>query len=215
MSSSLATSTLSLETHLSSSPSEQLCYVHCNICDTVLAVRTKYHSTVHHLFSLSFFLSIIDLCFQVSVPYSSLFKTVTVRCGHCSNLLSVNMRALHMQPPPLNPLNFSCNTNSGFFTPSHTQTNLLVSVYISILFNFAYWFLSVWCFRKRSLRVQQLLLRLLPQLLRLLLLLLRHLHRRLIINTKQTQQRKRRFDPEEPTTSFNSHFLSTNVRLIN
>ncbi|KAK8957067.1 Axial regulator YABBY 1 [Platanthera zijinensis] len=53
--------------HLSPPPSDQLCYVHCKFCDTVLAV---------------------------SVPYSSLFKTVTVRCGHCSNLLSVNMRAL-------------------------------------------------------------------------------------------------------------------------
>ncbi|KAL2492029.1 Axial regulator YABBY 1 [Abeliophyllum distichum] len=49
------------------SPSEQLCYVHCNFCDTVLAV---------------------------SVPSTSLFKTVTVRCGHCTNLLSVNMRGL-------------------------------------------------------------------------------------------------------------------------
>ncbi|KAI5345195.1 hypothetical protein L3X38_013072 [Prunus dulcis] len=53
------------------SPSDQLCYVHCNFCDTVLAV---------------------------SVPCSSLFKTVTVRCGHCSNLLSVNMRALLLPP---------------------------------------------------------------------------------------------------------------------
>ncbi|KAJ6675536.1 PROTEIN YABBY 4 [Salix viminalis] len=51
--------------HLSSS--EQLCYVHCNFCDTVLAV---------------------------SVPCTSLFKTVTVRCGHCTNLISVNMRSL-------------------------------------------------------------------------------------------------------------------------
>ncbi|KAJ1694184.1 Protein YABBY 4 [Rhynchospora pubera] len=48
-------------------PSEQLCYVQCNLCDTVLAV---------------------------SVPYTSLLQTVTVRCGHCTNLLSVNMRAL-------------------------------------------------------------------------------------------------------------------------
>lgn len=58
------TTTLSLD-HLTSS--EQLCYVHCNICDTVLAV---------------------------SVPCTSLFKTVTVRCGHCTNLLPVNMRGL-------------------------------------------------------------------------------------------------------------------------
>ncbi|XP_024009855.1 axial regulator YABBY 3 isoform X1 [Eutrema salsugineum] len=52
---------------------DQLGYVHCSFCDTVLAV---------------------------SVPPSSLFKTVTVRCGHCSNLLSVtvNMRALLLPP---------------------------------------------------------------------------------------------------------------------
>ncbi|PKA48429.1 Protein YABBY 5 [Apostasia shenzhenica] len=62
--------------HLSPPPSEQLCYVHCNFCDTVLAV---------------------------SVPCSSLFKTVTVRCGHCTNLLSVNMRGL-LSHPFLSPL---------------------------------------------------------------------------------------------------------------
>lgn len=28
---------------------------------------------------------------QVSVPCSSMFNIVTVRCGHCANLLSVNM----------------------------------------------------------------------------------------------------------------------------
>ncbi|KAK1285081.1 Axial regulator YABBY 1 [Acorus calamus] len=31
---------------------------------------------------------------RVSVPCSSLFKVVTVRCGYCTNLLSVNMRGL-------------------------------------------------------------------------------------------------------------------------
>nr|AYO86708.1 filamentous flower [Chimonanthus praecox] len=71
--------------HLPSS--DQLCYVHCNFCDTVLAV---------------------------SVPCSSLFKTVTVRCGHCTNLLSVNMRALLLPTP--NQLNFS----HSFFSPPHT-----------------------------------------------------------------------------------------------
>jgi len=35
----------------------------------------------------------------VSVPCTSLFKTVTVRCGHCTNLLSVNMRALLLPAP--------------------------------------------------------------------------------------------------------------------
>nr|DAD18577.1 TPA_asm: hypothetical protein HUJ06_020040 [Nelumbo nucifera] len=83
------------------SPSEQLCYVHCNFCDTVLAV---------------------------SVPCSSLFKTVTVRCGHCTNLLSVNMRGLLL--PAANQLHLG-NT---FFSPSHNfleeipspQPNLLI-----------------------------------------------------------------------------------------
>ncbi|GAB4859877.1 hypothetical protein Ancab_011358 [Ancistrocladus abbreviatus] len=43
---------------------ERVCYVHCNFCNTILAV---------------------------SVPCSSMFTIVTVRCGHCANLLSVNM----------------------------------------------------------------------------------------------------------------------------
>ncbi len=47
--------------------SERVCYVHCNFCNTILAV---------------------------SVPSGSMFTIVTVRCGHCANLLSVNMGAL-------------------------------------------------------------------------------------------------------------------------
>ena len=39
---------------------------------------------------------------QVSVPTSSLFKTVTVRCGHCSSLLTVNMRGLLFPGTPTN-----------------------------------------------------------------------------------------------------------------
>ncbi|KMZ67548.1 Protein YABBY 2 [Zostera marina] len=50
-----------------------VCYVHCNFCNTVLAV---------------------------SVPCNNLFNMVTVRCGHCSNLLSVNMGGkLQIIPP--------------------------------------------------------------------------------------------------------------------
>ncbi|XP_050218328.1 axial regulator YABBY 5 isoform X2 [Mercurialis annua] len=45
---------------------EQLCYIPCNFCNIVLAV---------------------------SVPCSSMFDIVTVRCGHCANLWSVNMAA--------------------------------------------------------------------------------------------------------------------------
>ncbi|KAF5183020.1 Yabby-like protein [Thalictrum thalictroides] len=75
------------------SPSEQLCYVQCNFCDTVLAV---------------------------SVPCSSLFKTVTVRCGHCTNLLSVNMRGL-LLPTGANQLHLG----HSFFSPTH---NLLEEI---------------------------------------------------------------------------------------
>ncbi|XP_078163743.1 protein YABBY 1-like [Carex rostrata] len=47
--------------------SEHVCYVNCNFCSTILAV---------------------------SVPRDYLFNMVTVRCGHCTNLLSVNMAPL-------------------------------------------------------------------------------------------------------------------------
>uniref|UniRef100_A0A5B7CBZ4 Putative axial regulator YABBY 2 isoform X2 n=1 Tax=Davidia involucrata TaxID=16924 RepID=A0A5B7CBZ4_DAVIN len=53
--------------------SERVCYVHCNFCNIVLAV---------------------------SVPCTSMFTIVTVRCGHCANLLSVNTGAL-LQTLPL------------------------------------------------------------------------------------------------------------------
>ncbi|XP_009626437.1 axial regulator YABBY 5 [Nicotiana tabacum] len=60
----------------SSISSERVCYVHCNFCNTILAV---------------------------SVPCSSIFAIVTVRCGHCANLLSVSMQsslqALPLQDP--------------------------------------------------------------------------------------------------------------------
>ncbi|KAJ3680371.1 hypothetical protein LUZ60_016649 [Juncus effusus] len=78
--------------HLAPFPSEQLCYVHCNFCDTILAV---------------------------GVPCSSLFKTVTVRCGHCTNLLSVNLRGLLL--PSANQLHFG----HSFISPSHSHHALL------------------------------------------------------------------------------------------
>ncbi|KAH9627455.1 hypothetical protein KSS87_006146 [Heliosperma pusillum] len=86
------------------SPSDQLCYVHCNYCDTVLAV---------------------------SVPCSSLFKTVTVRCGHCANLLSANMKALLFpspSPPPPPPPTLSNQLHlapTSFFSSPH---NLLEEI---------------------------------------------------------------------------------------
>ncbi|GMI69682.1 FILAMENTOUS FLOWER, ABNORMAL FLORAL ORGANS, YABBY1 [Hibiscus trionum] len=72
------------------SPSDQLCYVHCNFCDTVL----------------------------VSVPCTSLFKTVTVRCGHCTNLLSVNMRGLLL--PAANQL----HPGHSFLTPQNLMEEI-------------------------------------------------------------------------------------------
>ncbi|KAF2608559.1 hypothetical protein F2Q68_00045031 [Brassica cretica] len=71
------------------SPSEHLCYVQCNFCETILAV---------------------------SVPYTSLFKTVTVRCGCCANLLSVNMRSLVL--PASNQIQLQLGPQS-YFTPQN------------------------------------------------------------------------------------------------
>ncbi|KAJ4961931.1 hypothetical protein NE237_021841 [Protea cynaroides] len=50
---------------------EQICYVHCGFCNTILLV---------------------------SVPCNSLLKVVTVRCGHCGGLLSVNMMRASFLP---------------------------------------------------------------------------------------------------------------------
>ncbi|GAB4840136.1 hypothetical protein Ancab_020899 [Ancistrocladus abbreviatus] len=52
-------------------PSEHLCYVRCNFCNTVLAVV---------------------------IPCKRLLETVTVKCGHCSNLSFLSTR-----PPPQQP----------------------------------------------------------------------------------------------------------------
>ncbi|XP_047319616.1 protein CRABS CLAW-like [Impatiens glandulifera] len=45
--------------------SEHLCYVHCNFCNTVLAV---------------------------GIPWKRAVETVTVKCGHCSNLSYLSTR---------------------------------------------------------------------------------------------------------------------------
>lgn len=119
------------------SPSDQLCYVHCNFCDTVLAVSylslslislssrsiSSFAPFLFFFFVIFFFFneyihvySHMCVFWQVSVPCSSLFKSVTVRCGHCTNLLSVNMRGLLL--PAANQLHLG----HAFFTPQ----NLLV-----------------------------------------------------------------------------------------
>ncbi|GKV38092.1 hypothetical protein SLEP1_g46038 [Rubroshorea leprosula] len=69
-------------------PSELLCSVHCNICHTVLAV---------------------------SVPCTTFFKIVTVRCGRCTNLLPVNMRGLLLP----SAANLQFHLRRSFFSPSN------------------------------------------------------------------------------------------------
>ncbi|WOG88754.1 hypothetical protein DCAR_0207989 [Daucus carota subsp. sativus] len=55
---------------------DQICYVHCGYCTTILLV---------------------------SVPHSSLSMVVTVKCGHCTSLLSVNMLRASFAPLHLSP----------------------------------------------------------------------------------------------------------------
>ncbi|KAK7407246.1 hypothetical protein VNO78_08986 [Psophocarpus tetragonolobus] len=62
--------TMSTLNHLFDLP-EQICYVQCGFCTTIL---------------------------MVSVPCSSLSMVVTVRCGHCTSLLSVNMMKASFVP---------------------------------------------------------------------------------------------------------------------
>ncbi|KAL7110115.1 hypothetical protein ACP275_05G004100 [Erythranthe tilingii] len=52
--------------------SEHICYVRCNFCNTILAVE---------------------------IPRKQMLETVTVKCGHCSNL-----SFLSTKPPPLHDL---------------------------------------------------------------------------------------------------------------
>ncbi|XP_019199473.1 PREDICTED: putative axial regulator YABBY 2 isoform X2 [Ipomoea nil] len=102
----------------SSTTSERVCYVHCNFCTTILAV---------------------------SVPCSSMFTIVTVRCGHCANLLSVNMGSL-LQPLPLHQdiqkqqqsnnedgsgsssSSSKCNKFAPFDSPEHEQQPRLAPI---------------------------------------------------------------------------------------
>ncbi|MCD7472574.1 hypothetical protein HAX54_013846 [Datura stramonium] len=78
-------------------PFEQLCYVHCNICNTVLAV---------------------------SVPCTSLFKTATVRCGHCTNLL-----------PGLLLPSANHHFSHAYFSPSHNLMEEITNAAPNFLMN--------------------------------------------------------------------------------
>ncbi|XP_071742246.1 axial regulator YABBY 5-like [Rutidosis leptorrhynchoides] len=80
--------------------SEQLCYIPCNFCNIVLAV---------------------------SVPCSSLLDIVTVRCGHCTNLWSVNMgMAAAFHHSFSNSNSTSIDSTSHQKAPTHTPPNYRV-----------------------------------------------------------------------------------------
>ncbi|CAL4934983.1 unnamed protein product [Urochloa decumbens] len=64
-----------MSAQIAPSPPEYVCYVHCNYCNTILAVN---------------------------VPSNSMLNIVTVRCGHCTSLLSVNLRGLIQSLPVQN-----------------------------------------------------------------------------------------------------------------
>ncbi|RRT32789.1 hypothetical protein B296_00046417 [Ensete ventricosum] len=102
-------------------PPEHICYVHCNFCNTILAVKIMLNCPFRRLgyrlmlrcmmiaYASQLYASIakpqvlLISAMQVSVPGNSLFGNVAVRCGHCCNLLSVNMGDL-LQKLPLQDL---------------------------------------------------------------------------------------------------------------
>ncbi|GJN23902.1 hypothetical protein PR202_gb11594 [Eleusine coracana subsp. coracana] len=57
-------------------------------------------------------LVVIDL--QVSVPGNTMLNIVTVRCGHCTSLLSVNLRGLIQSLPVQNHLQWAHFPNIHF-----------------------------------------------------------------------------------------------------
>ncbi|GJX46349.1 protein CRABS CLAW [Tanacetum coccineum] len=85
-------------------PSDQhLCYVRCNFCNTLLAV---------------------------GIPCKRLLDTVTVKCGHCSNLSFLTIRASPpdqhpLQTPPFPPFQgaFSSDFKRGQSSSSSSSTS--------------------------------------------------------------------------------------------
>ncbi|KAH7661657.1 YABBY protein [Dioscorea alata] len=74
---------------------EQVCYVHCNYCNTILAV---------------------------SVPGNNMFNIVTVRCGYCTNLLAVNMGAMLQSIPLPNLQNNQINVSENIHMDSGSSS---------------------------------------------------------------------------------------------
>ncbi|WOL05658.1 protein YABBY 4 isoform X1 [Canna indica] len=70
---------------------------------------------------------------QVSVPCSGLLTTVRVRCGHCTNLFTVNVKGLllsqvnHFQPSQRNLLDELSRPSSSFLMDLATMSNTSTS----------------------------------------------------------------------------------------
>ncbi|XP_014520419.1 axial regulator YABBY 4 isoform X2 [Vigna radiata var. radiata] len=89
---------------------EQICYVQCGFCTTILMVMDSFVTStapLKFIICLYFLTSLVEFIslflfnsteMQVSVPCSSLSMVVTVRCGHCTSLLSVNMMKASFVP---------------------------------------------------------------------------------------------------------------------
>lgn len=83
---------------------EQICYVQCSFCTTILLVIIIAISMYKvrreaNIFILIYQISLVfQIYMQVSVPCGSLSMVVTVRCGHCTSLLSVNMMKASFLP---------------------------------------------------------------------------------------------------------------------
>uniref|UniRef100_A0A0E0GR30 Uncharacterized protein n=1 Tax=Oryza nivara TaxID=4536 RepID=A0A0E0GR30_ORYNI len=73
---------------------EHVCYVHCNFCNTILAV---------------------------SVPSNSMLNIVTVRCGHCTSLLSVNLRGLVQALPAEDHLQDNLKMHNMSFRENYSE----------------------------------------------------------------------------------------------
>nr|GMD12733.1 putative axial regulator YABBY 2 isoform X2 [Ipomoea batatas] len=107
---------------ITTASADRVCYVNCSFCNTILAV---------------------------SVPcISSMLNTVVVRCGHCSNLLSVDLGAL-LHPFPLQdfqqqeqhqfedamgsvPSNYNCNMFSVFESHDQLLEQSIISFYAAL-----------------------------------------------------------------------------------
>ncbi|XP_022684397.1 protein YABBY 4-like [Setaria italica] len=79
--------------HLAPSPTEQHCYR-----ATCTATAAKPSSPYVQCGGAAERARPTHLPDTVGVPCSSLFKTVTVRCGHCASMLSVNLHGLLLPP---------------------------------------------------------------------------------------------------------------------